>query len=165
MKSCHASTCSGIRQSRSLRRSSCLDLPRDPILRRLTCLNLPRGSISRKMSHFSFPGDLHPESGMPGSQVATGKEEKERDKASQMLAALQGNPMANPESLNDKARARCLICGQAEHWAKECPNHDKSPETACYKCHQWRHWAALCPGDPRASESSAKTYFMIVQQD
>ena len=66
-----------------------------------------------------------------------GKREKERDKACLMLAALQGSPMANPESLKDKAEAKCLICRQAGHWAKECPNHDKSPKATCYKCLQW----------------------------
>ena len=49
-----------------------------------------------------------------------------------MLAALQGSPMANPESLKDKARGKCLICRQAGHWAKVHPNHDKS-KMACYK--------------------------------
>ena len=29
-----------------------------------------------------------------------------------MLAALQGSPMANPESLKDKAGGKCLICRQ-----------------------------------------------------
>ena len=42
---------------RGPRRSSCLDLPRDPILRRPSCLDLP--------------GDLHPDLGTPGCQVAT----------------------------------------------------------------------------------------------
>ena len=28
----------------------------------------------------------------------------------QMLATLQGSPMANPESLTDKASGKCLIC-------------------------------------------------------
>ena len=59
--------------------------------------------------------------------------------------SLQKSPMANPESLRDKAQDRCLICRQAGHWAKECPNRDKSPRTACHKCHQLGHWAALCP--------------------
>jgi len=36
-----------------------------------------------------------------------------------MLAALQGSPMANPESLKDKAGGKGLICIQAGHWA--CP--------------------------------------------
>ena len=70
-KSCHASTCLGIRQSQVPRRSSLLDLPRDPILRRLTCLDLPGDLISRRLSRLSLPGDLHPDPGMPGSQVAT----------------------------------------------------------------------------------------------
>ena len=42
------------------------------------------------------------------------------------------------------------------HWAKECPNPDKSPKMACYKCHQSGHWVTHCPWDPRASRSSAK---------
>ena len=53
------------------RGSSCLDLPRDPILGRLSCLNLPGDSISRRLSCLSLPGDLHPDPGMPGSQIAT----------------------------------------------------------------------------------------------
>ena len=60
-KGCHASTCSGICQSRSQE----VNMPQpaqDPI---------PRDLISRKLSHFSLPGDLNPELGMPGSQVAT----------------------------------------------------------------------------------------------
>ena len=93
-----------------------------------------------------------------------GKGEKEGDKHAQMLAALQANSMANPESLKDKAQGKCLIWKQAGHWAKECPNHDKSPKTACYKCHQLGHWTALCPQDPRASKSSAKPSLMMVQQ-
>ena len=48
-----------------------LDLPRDPILGRPSCLNLPRDSISRRPSRLSLPGDLHPDLGMPGSQVVT----------------------------------------------------------------------------------------------
>ena len=52
-----------------------------------------------------------------------------------MLAALQGSPMANPESLKDKDKG--LIYRQAGHWPKECRNHDKPPKTVCYKCHQF----------------------------
>ena len=53
------------------RRSSRLDLPRDPILGRPSRLNLPRDSISRRLSRLSLSGDLHPDPGMPGSQVVT----------------------------------------------------------------------------------------------
>ena len=81
----HALTCLGIglqkvvtlqpvRRSsspRGPRRSSRLDLPRDPILRRSSRLDLPGDLISRRLSHLSLPGDLHPDLGMPGSQVAT----------------------------------------------------------------------------------------------
>ena len=79
------------------------------------------------------------------------KERKKETRHAQMLAALQRSPMAHPDSLKDKARGKCLICRQAEHWAKESPNSDKSSKMACYKCHQLGHWAALCPWDPRAS--------------
>ena len=40
-------------------------------------------------------------------------QERERRKEirhAQMLATLQGSPMANPESLTDKASGKCLIC-------------------------------------------------------
>ena len=98
------------------------------------------------------------------------KERKKETRHAQMLAALQRSPMANPKSLRDKARDRCLICRQAGHWAKECPNHDKSPRMACHKFHQLGHWAALCPQDPqgqvpRASRSSAKPTLTMVQED
>ena len=92
------------------------------------------------------------------------KEGKKETRHAQMLAALQRSPMANPESLKDKALGKCLICRQVGHWAKECPNCDKSPKT-CYKCHQLGHWAALCSQDPRASRSSAKPSHTMVQQD
>ena len=39
--------------------------------RRPSCLDLPRDSISRRLSRLSLPGDLHPDPGMPGSQVVT----------------------------------------------------------------------------------------------
>ena len=94
-----------------------------------------------------------------------GKREKERDKACLMLATLRGSPMANPESLKDKAEGKCLICRQAGHWAKECPNHDTSPKTTCYKCLQLGHWPTFCPRDPKASKSGAKPSLMMVQQD
>ena len=72
-----------------------------------------------------------------------------------MLATLQGSPMANPESLKDKAQGKCLIYRQARRWAKECPNCDKSPKMACYKCHQLGHWVAPSPKDTRNSRSSS----------
>ena len=71
LKCCHASTCSGIHQSRGPRRSSLFDLPRDPIFGGPTCFDLPGDSISRRLSPLSLPADLHPDPGMPGSQVAT----------------------------------------------------------------------------------------------
>ena len=86
------------------------------------------------------------------------KREKKETRHAQMLAALQRSPMANPESLKDKAQDKCLMCRQAGHWAKECPNHDKSPRTACHKCHQLGHWAALCPRDPRVFKVKLQTY-------
>ena len=58
-------------QSKSPRRSSHLHLPRDLVLERLSHLNLLRDLISRRLSHLSLPGDLHPDPGMPGSQVVT----------------------------------------------------------------------------------------------
>ena len=78
----HALTCLGIglrkvvtpqpvRGSFSPRRSSRLDLPRDPILGRPSRLDLLGDSISRRLSCLSLPGDLHPDLGTPGSQVAT----------------------------------------------------------------------------------------------
>ena len=93
------------------------------------------------------------------------EERKKETRHAQMLAALQRSPMANPESLRHKARDRCLICRQAGHLAKECPNRDKSPRRACHKCHQLGHWAALCSRDSRASRSSTKPTLTMVQED
>ena len=93
------------------------------------------------------------------------REKRKETRHAQMLATLQGSPMANPESFKDKARDKCLIYRQAGHWAKECLNLNKSPIMACYKCHQLGDWAALCPWDPRASGSSAKPSLRMVQQD
>ena len=90
------------------------------------------------------------------------RERRKETRHAQMLASLQGSPMANPESLKDKARSKCLICRQVGHWAKECPNKSRK---ACHKCHQLRHWAALCPWDPMAARSSAKPSLTMVQQD
>ena len=57
------------------------------------------------------------------------RERRKEARHAQMLATLQGSPVANPKSLKDKARGKRLICRQAGHWAKECPNCDKSPKT------------------------------------
>ena len=46
------------------------------------------------------------------------REKRKETSHAQMLAAIQRSPMANPESLKDKARDKCLICRQAGHWAK-----------------------------------------------
>ena len=101
-----------------------------------------------------------------GEEVMAQEREKRKEtRHAQMLATLQRSPMANPESLKDKAQDKCLICRQVGQWAKECPNHDKSPKMACYKCYQLGYWVALCPGDPRASRSSAKPSLTMVQQD
>ena len=78
------------------------------------------------------------------------REKRKETSHAQMLAAIQRSPMANPESLKNKARSKCLICRQVGHWTKDCPNHDKSPKTACYRCQLLGHWVALCPPDPKA---------------
>ena len=98
------------------------------------------------------------------------REKRKETRHVQMLATLQGSPMANPEFLKDKARGKCLIYRRAGDWAKECPNHDKSPKMVCYKCHQLEHWAAMSlratfSWDPRASRSRAKPSLMMIQQD
>ena len=43
------------------------------------------------------------------------REKRKETRHAQMLAALQGNPVANPESLKDKTRGKCPICRQAGH--------------------------------------------------
>ena len=40
------------------------------------------------------------------------REKRKETRHAQMLAALQGSPMANPKSLKDKALTKCLICRQ-----------------------------------------------------
>ena len=65
-------------------------------------------------------------------EAKTQERERRKEKShAQMLAALQGSPMANPKSLKDKAQGKCLICRWAGYWAMKCPNHDKSPKMAC----------------------------------
>ena len=44
-------------------------------------------------------------------------EKRKETSHAQMLAAQQGSPMANPESLKDKAPGKCLICRQEGLWA------------------------------------------------
>ena len=46
------------------------------------------------------------------------KEKRKETSHAQMLAALQGSPMANPVSFKDKAGCKCLIYKQVGHWAK-----------------------------------------------
>ena len=48
------------------------------------------------------------------------REKRKETRHAQMLAILQGSPMANPESLKGKAPGKCLNCRQGGHWAKEC---------------------------------------------
>ena len=81
------------------------------------------------------------------------REKRKETRHAQMLATLQRSPLANSEPLKDKAPGKCLICRQAGHWAKECPNHDKSPKVACYKCHQLGHWVA--PFGPKSLNGPA----------
>ena len=71
LEGCHTSAFSGIHQPGIPGGQKCLDLPRDPILERPTCLDLTGDVISRRLPCLSLPGDLHPDPGMPGSQIAT----------------------------------------------------------------------------------------------
>ena len=59
------------------------------------------------------------------------REKRKDTRHAQTLATQKGSSIANRESLKDKAQDKCLICRQVGHWAKECPNCDKSPKTAC----------------------------------
>ena len=47
-----------------------------------------------------------------------------------MLTAIQGSPMANSESLKNKAQGKGLIYRQVGHWTTDCPNCDKSPKNS-----------------------------------
>ena len=38
------------------------------------------------------------------------REKRKETRDAQMLGTLQGSPMANPESLKDKALGKCLVC-------------------------------------------------------
>ena len=46
------------------------------------------------------------------------RDQRKVTRLARVLATLQGSPMANPESLKDKARGKCLIYRQVGHWAK-----------------------------------------------
>ena len=65
------------------------------------------------------------------------REKRKETRHAQMLAALQGTPLANPESWKDKAWGKCIICRQMGHWAKKCPNHDKCPKMAATNAINW----------------------------
>ena len=69
------------------------------------------------------------------------RDRRKETRHAQMLATLQGSPMANPKGLKDKAQGKCLIRRQAGHWV------------------------APCPRDSRASRSSIKPFLTMVQQD
>ena len=43
------------------------------------------------------------------------RERRKETRHTQMLATLQGSPMANPEFLKDKAQGKCLNCRQTGH--------------------------------------------------
>ena len=57
---------------------------------------------------------------------AKARERRKEIRHAQMLAAIQGSPIANLKSLTDKAQSKCVICRQAAHWAKKHPNSGKS---------------------------------------
>ena len=66
-----ASTCLGILFLGGYHVSTYLGIHKSRGPRRLTCLDLPGDLISRRLSRLDLPGDLHPDQGIPGSQVAT----------------------------------------------------------------------------------------------
>ena len=49
--------------------------------------------------------------------MAQERDKRKKTRHAQVLADLQGSPMAKPESLMDKAGGKCLTCRQAGHWA------------------------------------------------
>ena len=69
--------------------------------------------------------------------MAQERDKRKKTRHAQVLADLQGSPMANPKSLKDKAPGKCLIYRQVGHWAKECQNHDKLPKMACKNAINW----------------------------
>ena len=91
------------------------------------------------------------------------RERKKETRHAQMLAALQGSPMANPESLKDKARGKFLICRQAGHWAKKCSNRDKSLKTASLQMPSTGTVGSTLPLRPQSLK--VKLSLEMVQQD
>ena len=65
------------------------------------------------------------------------REKRREIRHAQMLATLQGSPMSNLVSLKDKVRGKYLICRWVGHWAKECPNHYKSPKWLATNAISW----------------------------
>ena len=83
----------------------------------------------------------------------------------QILAALQRSPRAHPDSLKDKARGKCLICRQAGHWAKECPNCDKSPRTGLPQMPSNGTLGGTLPWGPKSLKVKCKPSLMMFQED
>ena len=52
-------------------------------------------------------------------------------------------------------------CRQVGHWAKECPNRDKSPKTAGYKCCQFRTLGGTLHRGPK----SLKVKYQVVHHN
>ena len=65
------------------------------------------------------------------------REKREKTSHAQVLADLQGSPMANPKSLKDKARGKCLMCRQAEHWPKSVQTMMSQPRWLAINAINW----------------------------
>jgi len=103
----------------------------------LNSISLPRVSYFLVVLPEDYRGNI------VGLDRAQERENRKETRYTQMLASFQ---KSKPRVFKGQGRSKCLICRQARHWAKECPNHDKSPKTACYKCHQLGHWASRASG-------------------